>query len=78
MTIMLPRWIKIICMHGIFHWLYADKCPAILTSASLVRNRDGTIIEGLMVGAPNYIVRFLFFQDTALSLVVLFADASER
>ncbi|CAD6269178.1 unnamed protein product [Miscanthus lutarioriparius] len=46
---------KLFACTGFFVDYYADKCPAILTSASLVRNRDGTIIEGLMVGAllPN-------------------------
>jgi hypothetical protein len=31
----------------------------------LVRGVGGTIIEDLRVGAPNYTVQFVFFQDTA-------------
>ncbi|CAD6269181.1 unnamed protein product [Miscanthus lutarioriparius] len=47
---------KLFACTGFFVDYYADKCPAILTSASLVRNRDGTIIEGLMIetGRTNY------------------------
>ncbi|EES16484.2 hypothetical protein SORBI_3008G002950 [Sorghum bicolor] len=46
---------KLFACTGFFIDYYDDKCAAILTSASLVRNPDGTIIEGLkiMVLLPN-------------------------
>jgi hypothetical protein len=55
---------------------HIDNCPTIPTSASLVRNPDGTdeIVEGLRVDAHNYSTILFFPLKILLSPIVMFAD----
>ena len=54
---------------------FDDECQTILTSATLVRDPDGSnkIVEGLKVGASNYTV-ILVCPGYCLSIIVSFAD----